>query len=127
MNNHNTQEKYYLSSESQKLIFCLVFSVASSIGYVISDLYKLPLFTYYPAVNEFAVGFTKMNDSQGPAMYWYGWILSASVFATVLALIASKISFSNKYINYLAHSLWLLVWLLIPVLIYSLNYYWTHA
>ena len=75
----------------KKLTFCVFFSIVSSISYLICDLYKLPLFTYYPAVDEFALGFAKMTETQGPAMYWYGWIGTAFIAASILTLAAASL------------------------------------
>jgi len=111
----------------KKLFFLLSFSFFACLAYVCCDLFKLPLFTYYPAVDEYVFGFAKMTESQGPAMYWYGWIVNASLFATIAALITTVLPLSIKMTKYIAHLLWLAVWGLLPVLINSLNYYWTHV
>lgn len=111
----------------KKLFFLLSFSFFACLAYVCCDLFKLPLFTYYPAVDEYVFGFAKMTESQGPAMYWYGWIVNASLFATIAALITTALPLSSKMTKYIAHLLWLAVWGLLPVLINSLNYYWTHV
>ena len=81
MKEHGTDEIQSENTDNKKIIFCLVFSIVASVSYVVCDLYKLPLFTFYPAVNEFAFGFAKMTESQGPAMYWYGWIGTSALFA----------------------------------------------
>lgn len=111
----------------KKQFFLLSFSFFACLAYVCCDLFKLPLFTYYPAVDEYVFGFAKMTESQGPAMYWYGWIVNASLFATIAALITAALPLSSKTTKYIAHLLWLAVWGLLPVLINSLNYYWTHV
>jgi len=111
----------------KKQFFLLSFSFFACLAYVCCDLFKLPLFTYYPAVDEYVFGFAKMTESQGPAMYWYGWIVNASLFATIAALITTALPLSIKMTKYIAHLLWLAVWGLLPVLINSLNYYWTHV
>ena len=111
----------------KKLIFCVLFSIISSISYLICDLYKLPLFTYYPAVDEFALGFAKMTETQGPAMYWYGWICTASAFAAPISLIAVLFAFSKKATNLISNLVWILIWVLLPIFINSLNFYWYHA
>ena len=125
---YESQDKNKSDNASHKSIaFSLVFSVVGCITYVICDLYKLPLFTFYPAVNEFAFGFVKMTEDQGPAMYWYGWIASSALFALAVAFTTTLIGTSKKGLAYLAHLSWLVVWGLVPVLIQSLKYYWTHA
>jgi len=112
---------------NKKLIFCVFFSIISSISYLICDLYKLPLFSYYPAVDEFALGFVKMTETEGPAMYWYGWICTASLFATPISLIAVLFAFSKKVTNLISNLVWILIWVLIPIFVNSLNFYWYHA
>ena len=111
----------------KRIVSSLVFSFIACLGYVACDLYKLPLFTYYPAVSEFAFGFAKMTESQGPAMYWYGWLCTTTIAATIAGACASLIKLSNGMNNYLAHITWIAPWALLPVLFNSLNYYWTHA
>ena len=127
MKEHGTDEIQSENTDNKKIIFCLVFSIVASVSYVVCDLYKLPLFTFYPAVNEFAFGFAKMTESQGPAMYWYGWIGTSALFASAVALLITSFEASKKSVPFLSHLSWAAVWGLLPVLIHSLKYYWTHA
>jgi hypothetical protein len=115
------------SAVNKKLIFCLLFSATSCVVYLLCDLYKLPLFTYYPAVNEFALGFVKMTESQGPAMYWYGWICTTTLVATGVAWLISQFATSPAVVKFVASGLSVLTWILIPFFINSLTYYWKHA
>jgi hypothetical protein len=41
------------------------------------------LFTYHPALVEFDWGVQKARE--GPAMYWYGWMATAGIAATIAA------------------------------------------
>jgi hypothetical protein len=115
------------TNTKKKLIFCILFSLVASLSYVICDLLKLPLFTYYPAVNEMTLGFAKLTQTQGPAMYWYGWICSAVIAATVVAGFGASLQLGSKTSRYLAHLLWITLWILLPIIFNSLNFYWTHA
>lgn len=127
MNEPQSEPIYTNPSCDKRIIACVVFSLIACIGYVACDLYKLPLFTYYPAVNEFVMGFAKMTESQGPAMYWYGWLCTTTILGLIVSACASLIKVSYGASKFLAHTTWITVWALLPVLFNSLNFYWTHA
>jgi hypothetical protein len=66
--------------------FAVVFSVAYSIGYLIAVENNYALFTYHPAIEKFGPLVEPPRD--GPAMYWYGWMSTAAIFAFVAATLA---------------------------------------
>ncbi|HEY6241379.1 MAG TPA: hypothetical protein VIW78_11140 [Burkholderiales bacterium] len=68
-------------------VFAIVFSVTYAIVYSIAVWKNYALFTYHPATNEFGMGVEKPKDG-GLAMYWYGWMATAGIAASVVALVA---------------------------------------
>ena len=69
--------------------FVVMFAVAYAIFYVVSVEYNLALFTYHPALEEF--GFLVEQAKDGPAMYWYGWMATSAISASVFAALASSL------------------------------------
>ena len=67
-------------------VFAVVFAAAYAVAYVIAVQQNLALFTYHPALNEFGAGVQKAKD--GPAMYWYGWMATAGIAASIAGLLA---------------------------------------
>lgn len=70
-------------------IFAAVFGIAFAVIYVICTEVNLPLVTYHPAIGE--LDMLRQPAKRGPAMYWYGWMLTSLVGALALAGIASVI------------------------------------
>jgi hypothetical protein len=67
--------------------FAIVFAVAYSIAYVVSVLANFALFTYHPAIGEFGAGVQKGKD--GPAMYWYGWLATSVIVASIAGVLVA--------------------------------------
>ena len=103
--------------------FALVFGVAFATLYVISDMASLPVFTYHPATGRIDLGFVRARPDEGPAMYWYGWIVTSAIGASVLGLVAAWLPerLSGKIPPALA---WIAPIALLPFLVYSLKFYW---
>jgi hypothetical protein len=70
-------------------VFVIVFAVAYPIAYVVAVMKNYALFTYHPALEEFALWVERPKE--GPAMYWYGWIATSVIAALVAGLVASVI------------------------------------
>jgi len=103
--------------------FALVFGVSFGIFYVICDMAALPLFTYHPGTDRVDFGYAPARRDEGPAMYWYGWIASSTLGATVLGLLAALLP--GRVAGKIPFALaWVVPVLLLPVLIYSLKFYW---
>jgi len=68
--------------------FAIVFAVAYAVVYVIAVWKNYALFTYHPATNEFGLGVEPPKGGV-TAMYWYGWIATSTIAASVAGLIAS--------------------------------------
>ncbi len=70
-------------------IFTIVFGIAYAVIYVVCTEVNLPLLTYHPVTGD--LGFLYQPPGRGPAMYWYGWMLTSLIGAVVLALAATII------------------------------------
>ena len=66
-------------------IFALVFGLV----YTYDIVFNVPLFRYYPLVNQFSMGDIPGNTN-GPAMSWYGWMGYAFLAALVLSAVIPK-------------------------------------
>ena len=78
-----------MNSSDKIPVFALVFGIAYAVIYVICTELNLPLLTYNPAIVE--VGILWQPLKSGPAMYWYGWMLTSALGALAVAFIAIAI------------------------------------
>lgn len=107
------------------LQFSIVFSLFAPLTYFLSDLFKFPLLTYYPATDELYWGWRAFSEESGPAMYWYGWLLSSILLSSALSLLVLAVyKFSTSKLVLLSHLTWLVILGIIPFLIQSLKFYW---
>jgi hypothetical protein len=67
--------------------FAIVFAIVFAVAYAIAVDRNYALFTYHPAIGECGVGVQQPKD--GPAMYWYGWLATAGIAASVAGVVAS--------------------------------------
>ena len=66
--------------------FAIVFAMVYALIYALAVWQNYALFTYHPALNEFGFGVQKPKD--GPAMYWYGWLATAGIAASIAGFVA---------------------------------------
>jgi hypothetical protein len=78
-----------VTASSKVVVFTIVFGVAYAVIYVICTEINLPLVTYHPVIGEVDVLWTP--ERRGPAMYWYGWMLTSLIGALALAWLASVV------------------------------------
>jgi hypothetical protein len=78
-----------MTASSKVGVFTIAFGVAYAVLYVICTEMNLPLVTYHPAIGEVDVLWVPAR--RGPAMYWYGWMLSSLIGALALAWLASVV------------------------------------
>jgi hypothetical protein len=103
--------------------FALVFAIVFPVLYLVSDVARLPLFTYHPGPDLFEWGWAKARRDEGPAMYWYGWLATSSIGASSLGLFACILP--ARLVQRLPLALaWIVPLLLTPWLVYSLKFYW---
>ena len=84
------------------------FAAAFAIFYVLAFRFNLTPFTYFPAINAWRMGVVAGNDTVGPPMFWYGWI----VYSLVAGLVAGAVAYALPRSTDRAFSV--LVWL-VPV------------
>jgi hypothetical protein len=78
-----------MTATSKVGVFAIAFGIAYSVIYVICTEVNLPVITYHPATGE--IGWLAESPKRGPAMYWYGWMLTSLLGAVALASIATFI------------------------------------
>lgn len=92
-----------------------MFAVTYALAYVVSVVNNYALFTYHPAIGEFGAGVQKAKD--GPAMYWYGWMATSGIVASIAGVLATLLPESA------ARRLWPgLTWLVALVALAALAY-----
>jgi hypothetical protein len=67
----------------------IVFTVVYAIAYVIAVWKNVPVFTYHPITGAIGLGVEKPQG--GPAMYWFGWMSTAAIAASVACLVAALV------------------------------------
>jgi hypothetical protein len=65
-----------------------VFSATFAVLYVLAMNFNLALFTYFPRTHGFGLLAASPTAESGVAMYWYGWLLTASLGSVAVAGIA---------------------------------------
>lgn len=70
-------------------VFSVAFAAAYAVLYVLSIQYNLALFTYHPASEEFHWLVRPAADQ--PAMYWYGWMATSALGASLFAVIVASL------------------------------------
>ena len=106
-------------------IRAIAFGIAAPVMYVVCVLLNLPLFTYHPATNRFALGWEAARSGEGPAMYWYGWTATILIVGLVVGMLATMLPEGVTRRIPLA-LVWLVPVLAIPIMIYTLLPFWTH-
>jgi hypothetical protein len=103
--------------------FAVVMAVATPIIYTICEMRNWPAFTYHPGTNRVDLGFSAAVRDQGPAMYWYGWIVTTLVGSATLGLIGAFLP--DRIVKKIPLSLvWIAPLAAVPVLIYALRFFW---
>jgi hypothetical protein len=97
-----------------------VFSVAFAVIYLACVQYNLAPITYHAELMQWGLG--AQPPRQGPAMYWYGWLITATLGASAVAALSLAVPAS------IANRVWSgFVWLIplgvIAVFVYILRGY----
>jgi hypothetical protein len=101
----------------------ILFSATFAVFYGLCDVYRWPLFSYYPATGLMAWGWTPETAEDGPAMYWYGWVASSTLGALLSALVGA--GFPEPLRRWVSpHWAWVLPLAMVPIMAYTLNVYW---
>lgn len=64
------------------------FSATWGFFYCLAFHYSSAAFTYYPLIGEFRWGNIPATEDTGPAMFWYGWILTATIGAAIVGILS---------------------------------------
>jgi hypothetical protein len=105
--------------------FVVTFAAAGPIVYLISIAWNLPLITYHPAIGRIDFGWTPARSGEGPAMYWYGWTLTALLSTTIVSALATLLP-ERVARGIPLYLVWVLPLLVVPLLAYSLRAFWLH-
>lgn len=111
------------STSDNSLSFAIAFAIATPVLYVLCEMRNWPLVTYHPATNKMDLFWAPPVRGEGPAMYWYGWVLNMLIGGALLAFLASRFPAlsQNRTIQALT---WIVPTLSVPVLIYAMRYFW---
>jgi hypothetical protein len=104
-------------------VFVVTFAAVYAVAYYVALRNNWPLFSYGPAVGEWTL--FNHSASDGPTMYWYGWIATSAIVAAVLGLIAAFLpqGLGRKLWSCFA---WAVPLCMILAIIYLLSGYFTH-
>jgi hypothetical protein len=89
--------------------FAIGFALFYAPGYAFTgntSMVSWPLFTYFPAIDQWKWLLVTGNDNSGPPMWWYGWIASAVIVGLVFALISLALP-ERAIRNVLATLVWI--------------------
>ena len=103
--------------------FVVAFAVAYAILYVLSVQYNLALFTYHAATEEFH--FFVKPTSDGPAMYWYGWLATSGLGASAIATLVVSLPAIRRHRVWHGYA-WSVPLTVMVVFVYILRRYFTH-
>lgn len=106
--------------------FAIVFAIAAPIIYVVSEIGTFPLFTYHPGTGRIDLGFAAARLNEGPAMYWYGWLATTLIGASLCGGLATLLP--RHVITRIPLSLICLLPIVALVILgYGLMPFWTHG
>jgi hypothetical protein len=112
-----------LRSSPRFRVFAITFAAVYAVAYYVVLRNNWPLFSYGPAVGEWTLFNHAASD--GPTMYWYGWIATSAITAAVLGLIAAFLpeGFGRRLWSCPA---WAVPACMMAAIIYLLGGYFTH-
>jgi len=97
-----------------------VFSIAFAIIYIASFEYNLALITYHPQI--FQWGPLAQAPKEGPAMYWYGWLLTSALGASAIAAVSLTLP-AKPFDRIWSILVWVVPLVMIAVIMYILRVY----
>ena len=113
-----------LASSNKFRTFAIVFAIATSVLYVLCDLFGWPLFSFHPATNRVDLGYALPRRNEGPVMYWYGWTATTLLGGGAIGFLATLLpeDATKKIPLFLV---WVLPFVAVPILVWSLMPFWT--
>lgn len=97
-----------------------VFAIAFAVIYIASVQFNLALVTYHPELVQW--GPLVEAPRQGPAMYWYGWLITATLGSAAIAALALALP-ARALDRACAVLVWLVPVIMIGVIMYILRGY----
>ena len=76
-------------AKAKSATFAITFGIAFALLYTAFERLNWPLFTYHPVSGK--LEFWKQMTGVGPPMFWYGWVVLASIAALVVSWIATMV------------------------------------
>ena len=67
--------------------FAVTFAAVYAVVYYFAVSYNLALFSYGPAVGQWTL--LTHAATNGPTMYWYGWMATSAIAGAVVGLLSS--------------------------------------
>jgi hypothetical protein len=113
-----------LASSPKFKTFAIAFAIVGTILYVCCDIFGWPLFSFHPGTNRVEWGYGPPRLNEGPVMYWYGWVVTTLIGASVAGFLATLLP-ENTTKNIPLLLLWLLPVVAVPVMAYTLMPFWT--
>jgi len=102
-----------------------IFSIVFPLIYLPTMYYNWPVFTYVPRLREFHFLLYPPPQSEGPGMYYYGWLLTAGIGSVLIALALAALP--EKTARRIPASLaWIVPLAVLAVLLDILSPWFTH-
>jgi hypothetical protein len=101
--------------------FVIAFAAVYAAAYYVALYYNWPLFSYGPAVGEWTLFNHAASD--GPTMYWYGWIATSAIVAAIAGGIVAAALSENLRVRLWSGFAWLLPLCAIVAIAYLLKGY----
>jgi len=97
-----------------------VFGIAFAVIYIASVYFNWALLTYHPQLVQW--GPLVQAPKQGPAMYWYGWLLTATLGASAIAAVSLALP-AKPFDRIWSILVWVVPLVMIAVIGYILRVY----
>jgi hypothetical protein len=115
-----------LAASAKFRAFAITFSITGPVVYCLVVLFKLPLVTYFPAIEQLDWGAVGAHPGTGLNMLWYGFTLTTILISGGLGVGAMFLP-ERITRRYPLALLWILPILAIPFVVYSLMFWWRLA
>ena len=96
-----------------------VFSIIFGVIYVPCMFFNLPVFTYIPKIKEYHWLYVQPTPAQGPGMYFYGWLLTAGIAASLIA--TASVALPERIVARLTPLTWVSPLVMLGVVLYILR------
>ena len=97
-----------------------VFGIAFAVIYIASVYFNWALLTYHPQLVQW--GPLVQAPKQGPAMYWYGWLVTSALGAGAIAAVSLVLP-AKPFDRVWSILVWVVPLVMIAVIMYILRVY----